>query len=131
MICAVPVLPATSMPLSAAAVPVVLTQLVPGGGGLQLAAFAVHDVTASASTFAPGCPSSGGSNALVARQRVAPHDHLATERGLGFFDGRRHWGHETIVRSRHGRLERRSRVPYESRWAPYVRAHEPGQGQLP
>src|SRR5262244_1853664 len=28
-------------------------------------------------------------------------------------------------------LERRSRVPYESRWAPYVRAHEPGQGQLP
>src|SRR5215467_15855233 len=26
---------------------------------------------------------------------------------------------------------RRSRVPYESRWAPYVRAHEPGQGQLP
>ena len=27
--------------------------------------------------------------------------------------------------------ERRSRVPYESRWAPYVRAHEPGQGQLP
>src|SRR5262249_57063762 len=25
----------------------------------------------------------------------------------------------------------RSRVPYESRWAPYVRAHEPGQGQLP
>ncbi len=28
-------------------------------------------------------------------------------------------------------LEHRSRVPYESRWAPYVRAHEPGQGQLP
>src|SRR5262245_56901351 len=27
--------------------------------------------------------------------------------------------------------ELRSRVPYESRWAPYVRAHEPGQGQLP
>src|SRR5215475_16140712 len=27
--------------------------------------------------------------------------------------------------------EHRSRVPYESRWAPYVRTHEPGQGQLP
>ena len=28
-------------------------------------------------------------------------------------------------------LERRSQVPYESRWAPCARAHEPGQGQLP
>src|SRR5262249_39413563 len=28
-------------------------------------------------------------------------------------------------------LEHRSRVPYESRWAPYDRTHEPGQGQLP
>src|SRR5262249_48898238 len=27
--------------------------------------------------------------------------------------------------------ELRSRVPYESRWVPYARAHEPGQGQLP
>src|SRR5262249_1829804 len=28
-------------------------------------------------------------------------------------------------------LEHRSRVPYESRWGPYDRTHEPGQGQLP
>src|SRR5713226_7272720 len=27
--------------------------------------------------------------------------------------------------------EHRSRVPYTCRWAPYARAHEPGQGQLP
>ena len=31
----------------------------------------------------------------------------------------------------HRPLEHRSRVPYESRWAPYVRAHGPGQVQLP
>ena len=35
------------------------------------------------------------------------------------------------VRSRDGRRSVRSRVPYESRWAPCVRTHEPGQGQLP
>jgi hypothetical protein len=57
---------------SAATVPVVLTQFVPGGGGLQLAAFAVHDVTASASTFAPGCPSSGGSNTFTAATLPRP-----------------------------------------------------------
>jgi hypothetical protein len=28
-------------------------------------------------------------------------------------------------------LEARSRVPYESRWAPCVRTHGSGQGQLP
>jgi hypothetical protein len=51
---------------AAASVPVTLTQLVAGGGGLQLAAFAVHDVTAGASVFGAGCPSRGGSNTLVA-----------------------------------------------------------------
>lgn len=51
---------------SAASVPVTLTQLVTGGGGLQLAAWAVHDVTATSGSIAPGCPSSGGANTLVA-----------------------------------------------------------------
>ncbi|HEX6812527.1 MAG TPA: glycoside hydrolase family protein [Planctomycetota bacterium] len=51
---------------SAASVPVVLTQLVPNGAGLQLAAFAVHDVTATSTIHAPGCASSGGANTLAA-----------------------------------------------------------------
>src|SRR5262245_12559601 len=65
----------------------------------------------------------------------AGHPRLASAKPKDV-DGRDEPGHDQSVGVKSSAepqrpLERRSRVPYESRWAPYVRTHEPGQGQLP
>src|SRR5262249_41555728 len=68
-------------------------------------------------------------HAFGGRQRVPPRQGGAAQgyfQLLGRFDAAIHNNAEPLEP-----LGRRSRVPYESRWAPYVRAHEPGQGQLP
>src|SRR6266545_2547399 len=63
-------------------------------------------------------------------QCIAARARLAAQLGFGVFD-RGGLSHRAVSAEPQWPLERRSRVPYESRWAPYVRAHEPGQGQLP
>lgn len=68
---------------AAASAPVTLTQLVSGGGGLQLAAFALHDVTSTSAALGAGCASSGGANVLTTTSMpVANGTFQATGTGL-------------------------------------------------
>ena len=75
----------------------------------------------------------GRGPARVLVQRVASRQRGAPQLALGGNDadvGKSRVGRGK-VRSHAGRWSARSRVPYESRWAPYVRVHGPGQGQFP
>ena len=73
----------------------------------------------------------GGGRALAGRQRIAPRQRGGAQSGFGSDPAG--WN-QTLQKQKCGAaMAVGGPIPgtYRSRWAPYVRTHEPGQGQLP